>query len=114
MSTQDQSVMEAVRKAASDAVQAVRNSPLLRRRFGTHDHQSPGTAAAPDHPAISPQKDRTPFIQGFYYRVDYLGKTPVDSEQAQDHGCTDSAVELLHTSSTLTQLWLTGHVACGL
>lgn len=80
--------MEVVRKAA----QAVRNSPLLRRRFGTQDPQAP---TSPDPPDITPQKDRTPFVQGFYYRMDYLGKTPVDSESAQSHGCTDSAVELL-------------------
>ena len=87
--------MEAVRKAASDAVQAVRNSPLLRRRFGTQDQQQP----LADHLVISPQKDRTPFVQGFYYRVDYLGKTHVATARAQDHGCTDSAVEQLWESS---------------
>lgn len=92
-------MMDAVRKAASEAVQAVRNSPLLRRRFGTQDQQPP---TSPDPPAISPQKDRTPFVQGFYYRVQYLGKTPVEPELAQDHGCTDSAVRLLWGGSEWT------------
>ena len=91
--------MDAVRKAASEAVQAVRNSPLLRRRFGTQDQHPP---TSPEPPPLSPQKDRTPFVQGFYYRVQYLGKTVVEPELAQDHGCTDSAVKLLWGGSELT------------
>ena len=31
--------------------------------------------------------------------MDYLGKKPVDSCEAQDHGCTDEAVELLWNDS---------------
>ena len=31
----------------------------------------------------------------FYFQVDYLGKKSVDSYEAQDHGCTDEAVDLL-------------------
>ena len=89
--------MEVVQKAVSEAVHAVRNSPLLRRRFGDRENSRDD----PDEEPLSPEKDRTPFVQGFTYRVDYLGKAVVDPGQEQDHGCTDHAVELLWTNSEL-------------
>ena len=85
--------MEAVQKAVSDAVQAVKNSPLLRRRFGGGGREN-STEEEPVR-AVSPDKDRTPFVAGFSYRVEYLGKSIVDQGQEQDHGCTDKAVQLL-------------------
>lgn len=91
--------MEAVQKAVSDAVQAVRNSPLLRRRFRGRENSS--EEAEEQTRAVSPVKDRTPFIQGFTYRVEYLGKAIVEPGQEQDHGCTDKAVQLLWTDGML-------------
>lgn len=88
--------MEAVQKAVSDAVQAVRNSPLLRRRFNRGREEETGPEV--EHPVVvSPSKDSTPFIQGFSYRVQYMGKSIVETGHEQDHGCTDKAVELLWT-----------------
>ena len=86
--------MEAVQKAVSDAVQAVKNSPLLRRRFGGGGGRENSTEEEPAR-AVSPVKDRTPFVAGFSYRVEYLGKSIVEPGQEQDHGCTDKAVQLL-------------------
>lgn len=91
--------MEAVQKAVSDAVHAVRNSPLLRRRFGGRENTTEEVRVEEPSRAISPVKDRTPFIQGFSYRVEYLGKAIVEAGQEQDHGCTDRAVALLWTES---------------
>lgn len=85
--------MEVVQKAVNEAVHAVRNSPLLRRRFG--DKEDPPE----EEEEISPEKDHTPFVQGFTYRVEYLGKSNVDQGQEQDHGCCDRAVELLWKES---------------
>ena len=101
--------MEAVQKAVSDAVHAVRNSPLLRRRFGGRDNTAEEVRVEESSRAISPLKDRTPFVQGFSYRVEYLGKAVVETGQEQDHGCTDRAVALLWTeskSATPTKLCL--------
>ena len=91
--------MEAVQKAVSDAVQAVRNSPLLRRRFGGREHVQEEDTEEQTR-SISPLKDRSPFVQGFTYRVEYLGKSIVEPGQEQDHGCTDRAVDLLWTDGT--------------
>lgn len=85
--------MEVVQKAVNDAMHAVRNSPLLRRRFG--DREDP----TEEQEELSPEKDRTPFVQGFSYRVEYLGKATVEPGQEQDHGCCDRAVELLWSES---------------
>ena len=82
--------MEAVQKAVSDAVHAVRNSPLLKRRFGDKEDKQ-------EEENVLPEKDRTPFVQGFTYRVEYLGKSVVEQGLEQDHGCCDRAVELLWT-----------------
>ena len=67
--------MEAVKKAASDAVESIRNSPLLRRKFGTYqktatrpDSEGEGVGGEAPRP-LSPEKDRTPFVQGFYFQV---------------------------------------------
>ena len=50
--------MEVVRKAAD----AVRNSPLFRRRFG---HQGERR----EDRSLHPDRDLTPFVQGIYYKV---------------------------------------------
>ena len=96
-------IMDAVQKAVTDAVQAVRNSPLLRRRFGGgRQDNTPDTE--PGARALTPEKTaRTPFIQGFTYNVEYLGKAAVEQGQEQDHGCTDRAVELLWSDGKLSR-----------
>lgn len=92
--------MEAMKKAASGAVDSIRNSPLFRRKFGTRSSPSQSPSEARCHPgAITPEKDPTPFVQGVYFHVNYLGKKSVDSYEAQDHGCTDEAVALLWSNS---------------
>lgn len=88
--------MEAVRKAASEAVDTIRNSPLFRRKFG--NRPADPTELETPRP-LHPESDRTPFVQGVYFQVDYLGKHSVSSHEAQDHGCTDNAVRLLWENS---------------
>ena len=58
--------MEAVRKAASEAVDTIRNSPLFRRKFGNRstEQESPETPRP-----LHPESDRTPFVQGVYFQV---------------------------------------------
>ena len=61
--------MDAVKKAASDAVESIRNSPLFRRKFG---NRTPSQSPSNSHrqvEAISPEKDTTPFVQGVYFMV---------------------------------------------
>ncbi len=60
--------MEAVKKAASGAVETIRNSPLFRRKFGTYQKASSNDQDEQERP-ISPEKDRTPFVQGIYFQV---------------------------------------------
>ena len=69
--------MEAVKKAASGAVESIRNSPLFRRKFGTYqkaatrsDSEEGERGEVPQ--PLSPEKDRTPFVQGFYFQVGSL------------------------------------------
>ena len=58
--------MEAVRKAASEAVDTIRNSPLFRRKFGNR----PAAPTEPETPQpLHPESDRTPFVQGVYFQV---------------------------------------------
>ena len=59
--------MEAVRKAASEAVDTIRNSPLFRRKFGNRstEQESPETPRP-----LHPESDRTPFVQGVYFQVE--------------------------------------------
>lgn len=62
--------MEAMKKAASGAVDSIRNSPLFRRKFGTRSSPSQSPSEARRHPgAITPEKDPTPFVQGVYFHV---------------------------------------------
>ena len=58
--------MEAVRKAASEAVDTIRNSPLFRRKFGNRP-SSPGQPETPQ--PLHPETDTTPFVQGVYFQV---------------------------------------------
>lgn len=44
---------------------------------------------------LEPERDLTPFVQGIYYKAEYLGKYAVLSENAQDHGCMDEATKTL-------------------
>ena len=60
--------MEAVKKAASGAVDTIRNSPLFRRKFGTHNRAESAESEEEPRP-ISPEHDRTPFIQGINFQV---------------------------------------------
>lgn len=83
--------MEAVKKAASGAVESIRNSPLFRRKFGTYQkvggrdtplmmisdltpplllqaHSEPHSDDEEPRP-ISPEKDRSPFVQGIYFQA---------------------------------------------
>ena len=85
--------MDAVRKAASEAVESIRNSPLFRRKFGTY--QKAQEENSDDEAAIAPEKDLTPFVQGVYYNAEYLGKQQIDTARAQDHGCMDQVVSNL-------------------
>ncbi len=87
--------MDVVQKAVNDAVHAVKNSPLLKRRFGDRDDPEEEN----DEEDIVPEKDRTPFVQGFSYRLEYLGKSNVVQGQEQDHGCCDHIVDLLWSES---------------
>ena len=70
--------MEAVKKAASGAVDSIRNSPLFRRKFGTQ--QGREVEQEPRH--LSPEQDTTPFVQGINFkastRVFVSGARPVD------------------------------------
>ena len=50
--------MEVVRKAAD----AVRNSPLFRRRFGQQGERR-------EERTLHPDRDLTPFVQGIYYKA---------------------------------------------
>ncbi len=86
--------MEVVQKAVNEAMNAVRNSPLLRRRFG--DREEPSDEESEE---FLPEKDPTPFVQGFTYRLEYLGKSTVEAGQEQDHGCCDRAVDLMWDQS---------------
>ena len=62
--------MEAVKKAASGAVDTIRNSPLFRRKFGTQNRA--GSADDEEEPRpISPEHDRTPFVQGINFQVGF-------------------------------------------
>ena len=54
--------MDVVRKAAD----AVKNSPLFRRRFG---YGSDGGGRHVAERILEPDKDLTPFVQGIYYKV---------------------------------------------
>ena len=83
--------MEAVKKAASGAVESIRNSPLFRRKFGTYQkvgglvtplamicnltppplwqaHTEPHSDEDEPRP-LSPEKDRSPFVQGIYFQA---------------------------------------------
>ena len=100
--------MEVVQKAVNEAMHAVRNSPLLRRRFGDRDEPEE------DDEDISPEKDRTPFVQGFTYRLEYLGKSSVPEGQEQDHGCCDRAVDLVWGESKLHTHTYMPHPTVGL
>lgn len=59
--------MDAVKKAASGAVETIRNSPLFRRKFGTY--QKASSKDNEEERPISPERDRTPFVQGIYFQV---------------------------------------------
>ncbi len=62
--------MEAVKKAASGAVDSIRNSPLFKRKFGTRSTPTPSPSQTRREPgAITPEKDTTPFVQGVYFLV---------------------------------------------
>ena len=65
--------MEAVKKAASGAVERVRNSPLFRRKFGTARSDSPlndGESGGSNiQQELHPERDLTPFVQGVYFNV---------------------------------------------
>ena len=63
--------MEAVKKAASEAVEKVRNSPLFRRKFGTARATSPLSEGEPTaiQQELHPERDLTPFVQGVYFNV---------------------------------------------
>ena len=54
--------MEAVKKAASGAVDSIRNSPMFRRKFGTRAEQEEPRPLSPEH-------DKTPFVQGINFQV---------------------------------------------
>lgn len=90
--------MDAVRKAASEAVETIRNSPLFRRKFGTY--QKAHEESSDDEAPIVPEKDLTPFVQGVYYNAEYLGKQQIDTSRAQDHGCMDQVVSNLWSGET--------------
>ena len=64
--------MEAVRRAASGAVDTIRNSPLFRRKFGTYQRPENESEEEEERP-ISPDKDLTPFVQGVYFQVGAKG-----------------------------------------
>lgn len=93
--------MDAVRKAASGAVESIRNSPLFRRKFGTY--QKAHEDSSDDEPPIVPEKDLTPFVQGVYYNAEYLGKQQIDAARAQDHGCMDQVVSNSISDETAVQ-----------
>lgn len=57
--------MEAVKKAASGAVDTIRNSPLFRRKFGTQNRADSEEEPRP----LSPERDKTPFVQGINFQV---------------------------------------------
>ena len=65
--------MEAMKKAASGAVERVRNSPLFRRKFGTARSDSPlsdgESSSATTQQELHPERDLTPFVQGVYFNV---------------------------------------------
>ena len=60
--------METVKKVASGAVKSIRNSLLFRRKFGTYQKAATWEVPQP----LSPEKDRTPFVQGFYFQMENL------------------------------------------
>lgn len=59
--------MEGLKKAASGAVDTIRNSPLFRRKFGTRQSTPPTSVDRPE--PIHPESDMTPFVQGVYFNV---------------------------------------------
>ena len=73
--------MEGLKKAASGAVESIRNSPLFKRKFGTRPDSGASPTVSPAvspavspsqnrRPgAISPENDTTPFVQGVYFHV---------------------------------------------
>lgn len=66
--------MEAMKKAASGAVERVRNSPLFRRKFGTTGARassplSDGESSSNIQQELHPERDLTPFVQGVYFNV---------------------------------------------
>lgn len=58
--------MDAVKKAASGAVDTIRNSPLFRRKFGT---QNRAELEEEEPRPLSPERDTTPFVQGINFQV---------------------------------------------
>lgn len=57
--------MDAVKKAASGAVDTIRNSPLFRRKFGTQNRADCEEEPRP----LSPERDTTPFVQGINFQA---------------------------------------------
>lgn len=90
--------MEAVKKAASGAVDSIRNSPLFRRKFGTSYQKAEEEEEQQQQRPLAPERDLTPFVQGIYFQVEYLGKDHVTTAAAQEHGCTDTPVQNLWSS----------------
>lgn len=66
--------MDAVKKAASGAVDTIRNSPLFRRKFGTQNRADCGDEPRP----LSPERDTTPFVQGINFQVYWLAATSLN------------------------------------
>ena len=56
-----------MKKAASGAVDSIRNSPLFRRKFGTTPGRPEQDGAEPR--PLSPERDTTPFVQGINFKV---------------------------------------------
>lgn len=59
-------MMDAVKKAASGAVDSIRNSPLFRRKFGTQTRSEQNDK---EPRPLSPERDTTPFVQGINFQV---------------------------------------------
>ena len=67
--------MEAVKKAASGAVESIRNSPLFRRKFGTYQkaatrsdsEEGEGERGEVPQP-LSPEKDKHRLFKAFIFR----------------------------------------------
>ena len=70
--------MEAVKKAASGAVDSIRNSPLFRRKFGTSYQKAEEEEEQQQQRPLAPERDLTPFVQGIYFQVRW------PSSQARD------------------------------